>query len=57
MGLHSNLIISGYEAASEKAIQFLEEMKGKKIANPLDETEVTSCLKSCISSKLPKFRF
>ena len=29
MGLHSSLIISGYEAASEKAIEFLEEMKGK----------------------------
>jgi len=30
MGLHSNLIVSGYEAASEKVIEFLEEMKGEK---------------------------
>ena len=29
MGLHSSLIVNGYESASEKAIEILEEMKGK----------------------------
>jgi len=37
MGLHSNLIVSGYEAASEKAIELLENMKGKQMYDALNE--------------------
>jgi T-complex protein 1 subunit theta len=55
MGLHPSQIITGYEEATKLAVEFLEknifhEVKPVDLAN-IDE--VTKCLRSSVTSKLP----
>lgn len=51
-GLHTSQIIMGYEAATKKAVQFLESFTSYSIKDIKNQDEVAFCLKSCLSSKL-----
>lgn len=52
MGLHTSYIISGYESALKKAVEFLEKSICHQVKDFRDQKEVAVCLKSVLSSKL-----
>lgn len=52
MGLHPIQVVSGYEQALKKAIEFLESHVYYQVKNIRDIDEVTRCLKASISPKL-----
>ncbi len=54
MGLHPSQIISGYEAATKAAIEYLEKHVAYEVKNIKDVEEVTKCLRSTVVSKLPR---
>jgi Chaperonin GroEL (HSP60 family) len=54
MGLHPSQIVSGYEAATKAAIEFLEKNVAYQVKDITDVEEVTKCLKSTVAAKLPR---
>ena len=52
MGLHPIQVVSGYEQALKKAIEFLENHIYYQVKDIRNVDEVTKCLKSSISPKL-----
>jgi len=52
MGLHPSQIITGYEAALEKALSILQENSVWEFENPSDEVQVTKAIRTSLSSKL-----
>lgn len=52
MGLHPSQILLGYEAASTKVVELLENVQALKLQDIRDQVEVSKCLTACISSKL-----
>jgi T-complex protein 1 subunit theta len=52
MGLHTSYIISGYESALKKAVEFLEKMSIHEIKDVRSLKDVAACLKPTLTSKL-----
>jgi T-complex protein 1 subunit theta len=57
MGLHPSQIVLGYEEASKKAIQLLNEdrLVGYKVEDPRNEEQVTKALLASIGAKIPNY--
>lgn len=53
LGLHPSQIVLGYEEATKKAIEFLENNATYEIKDLKNLEEVTKCLRSTVVSKLP----
>jgi T-complex protein 1 subunit theta len=54
MGLHPSQIVSGYEAATKAAVEYLEKNTFYEVKNIRDVEEITKCLRSTVVAKLPK---
>ena len=52
MGLHPSQIVSGYELASKKVIEYLEKASALEIKDIRDIDEVVKCIGSSVGSKL-----
>jgi len=51
MGLHPSEILIGYEKASKKCLDLLEELSCSKLENIRDYDELKKCIKTAIASK------
>lgn len=51
MGLHPSEILIGYEKASKKCLELLDDMTCYSIENVKDKTDLQNCIKSAIASK------
>jgi len=51
MGLHPSEILIGYEKASKKVLELIEDLTALTVENIRDKEELTKCIKSAISSK------
>ena len=51
MGLHPSEILIGYEKASKKALELLEEQTCYQVDNIRNKDEVQNCIRSAIASK------
>jgi T-complex protein 1 subunit theta len=51
MGLHPSEILIGYEKASKKCLEILEELTCFRIENLREKGELKRCIKSAIASK------
>jgi T-complex protein 1 subunit theta len=51
MGLHPSEILIGYEKASKKCLELLEDLTCYKLENIRDREEVKKCIKTAIASK------
>jgi T-complex protein 1 subunit theta len=52
MGLHPSIILQGYEKASIKALQIIEEMSVEEIKNFNEKEELLKILKSVVGAKV-----
>lgn len=55
MGLHPSQIVLGYEEASKKALQFLNEIESYKVEDLRNIDQVSKALKATISAKVPNY--
>lgn len=51
MGLHPSEILIGYEKASKKCLELVEDLTAFKVEKITDKADLTKCIKSAISSK------
>ena len=51
MGLHPSEILIGYEKASKKCLELLEELTCYRIESIREKGELKKCIKSAIASK------
>ena len=51
MGLHPSEILIGYEKASTKALELLEELTAYRITDIKDQSEIKKAIKTAIASK------
>jgi T-complex protein 1 subunit theta len=51
MGLHPSEILIGYEKASQKCLEMLEELSAYRITDIRNESEIKKCIKTAIASK------
>ena len=51
MGLHPSEILIGYEKASSKALELLEELTAYRITDIKDQSEIKKAIKTAIASK------
>ena len=52
MGLHPSIILQGFEKASIKALQIIEEMKVDEVKNFSEKEELLKILKSVVGAKV-----
>lgn len=57
MGLHPIQVVSGYEQALKKAVEFLEQHVYYEVKDIKNVDEVVKCLKSAVSPKLQEYEF
>ena len=57
MGLHPSQIVSGYELASKKAVEYLEKASVLELKDIRDVDEVVKCIGSSVGSKLVGYYF
>ena len=55
MGLHPSQIVLGYEQASKKVIQFLNEIESYRVDDLRNVDQVAKGLKATISAKIPHY--
>lgn len=55
MGLHPSQIVLGYEEASKKALQFLNEIESYKVDDLRNVEQISKALKATISAKIPNY--
>ena len=55
MGLHPSQIILGYEEASKKALDFLNEIQSYQVTDLKDVAQVSRALKATVGSKVPNY--
>lgn len=56
MGLHPSQIVTGYEAALEKALEVVNSQQVWEFTNLRDETEVAKAIRTSLSSKLSEYK-
>lgn len=55
MGLHPSQIVLGYEEASKKAIEFINNIESFKVEDPRDVKQVATGLRATIGAKIPNY--
>ena len=55
MGLHPSQILLGYEEASKKALEFLNEIESYQVTDLKDVSQVAKALKATVGSKVPNY--
>lgn len=55
MGLHPSQIVMGYEEASKKALEFLNEIESYKVEDLRNVSQVATALKATVGSKVPNY--
>lgn len=55
MGLHPSQIVLGYEEASKKALDFLNEIESYKVEDLRNVAQIAKGLKATISAKIPNY--
>lgn len=55
MGLHPSQIITGYEAALEKALAILQDQTVWEFTQQRDETQVIKAIRTSLSAKLAEY--
>ena len=55
MGLHPSQILMGYEQASKKALELINEIESFKVEDVRDPAQVSKALKATVGSKVPNY--